>query len=346
MQAILKQGVPKMEQESLEHTLPNLNWENIRVFIAVTRAESFRAAEKSLNMSLNTIRRRIERLEQELGYLLFTRHVSGLLLTSHGQRLYTATRRMEEASFDVLRTASSRLSELSGPVRISVTEGIGTFWLVPRLVEFQKAFPLITADLRCAMDRADVARMEADISIQLERPENPDLKVVKLGRLHLMPFAAQSYLQTYGYPTSVEDGRNHTIVEQVSDQIDSSILSKLYPEKSAAGFISFRINSSSAHYWAVAKGAGIGVLPTYLWLLGAKIIPLDVGFDMHRDIWLAYHPDVRKIRPISVTIDWLKRAFDSERFPWFGDEFIPPAELEKLINDDVLKNMFDGFSGR
>src|SRR6202158_5141736 len=105
---------------------------------------------------------------------------------------------MEAASFDLLRASDSVTNTLSGEVRVAVTEGLGTFWLAPRLVEFQQSFPNILIDLYCAMRSADVSRYEADIAIHLSRPAAPDVKLVRLGRMHLMFFARPKYIDTFG----------------------------------------------------------------------------------------------------------------------------------------------------
>jgi DNA-binding transcriptional LysR family regulator len=105
-------------------------------------------------------------------------------------------------------------------------------------------------------------------------------------------------------------------------------------------------NTSTAHYWAVAKGAGIGMLPTYLWAIGARVEPVEIGLDTQYDIWMVYHPDSRKIGRIGATIDWLKTLFDPKTFPWFRDEFIPPERLTGASMDTARPNLFDGFAGR
>ena len=86
-------------------------------------------------------------------------------------------------------------------MRVAVTEGPGNFWILPRLIDFQKTYRKITVDLRCAMEQADVARLETDIAIQLEPPTNPDLIVAKLGRMHIYPFVSEGYQKLYGIPT-------------------------------------------------------------------------------------------------------------------------------------------------
>ena len=105
---------------------------------------------------------------------------------------------MERHAFNVFRRASRSSNDTSGTVRVAVTEGPGNFWILPRLIDFQKTYRKITVDLRCAMEQADVARLESDIAIQLEPPTNPDLIVARLGRLHIYPFVSKDYADLYG----------------------------------------------------------------------------------------------------------------------------------------------------
>src|SRR5262249_29652739 len=163
-------------------------------------------------------------------------------------------------------------------------EGLGTFWISPRLVEFQRAYPQLLVDVGCAMQSADVLRLEADAAVQLTLPTAKDLKVVKLGRLHAMPFASQSYLNTYGHPESIPDLVNHRIVLQIAEQV-TSMYDRLFPGVPQPGFVVMRTNVSSAHYWSIAKGAGIGMLPTYAQAIGARIVPIDIGLHVPFDIW-------------------------------------------------------------
>jgi DNA-binding transcriptional LysR family regulator len=235
---------------------------------------------------------------------------------------------------------------LSGEVRLAVTEGLGTFWIAPRLVEFQRANPKLLVDVNCAMKSADVLRMEADLAIQITRPTAPDQCVVKLGRLHFVPFAAQSYLQTFGTPKTGKDLAQHRILIQSDDNVQwRKLYARLFPGLPMIGLVALRTNVSSAHYWSIAKGAGIGVLPTYAQAIGAQLVPLDLGIHETVDIWLTYHPDARRIARVSRMIDWVIKSFSPKEFPWFRNEFIHPDELEKFYRGEPLVNMFAGFMG-
>lgn len=322
------------------------DWESIRLFLEIARRGSFRSASESLGISINVLRRKIDELEKELGLKLLTRHVDGVRVTSEAARIFSTAEQMEQAAFGLLRARDQAAPLLAGEVRIAITEGLGTFWLTPRLIEFQRAYPHLQINLSCAMRSADVLRAEADVAIQLSMPTSPDLKVIKLGCLHIMPFAGLSYIDTYGLPKTEEEFVNHKIVLQSSDQTATSELySKWFSHIPQTGFVTMLNNVSSANYWAVAKGAGIGWLPTYAAAIGARIVPVDAGYRHSFDILLAFHPDANKIPRIRRVIDWLVDAFAPSRFPWFRDEFIHPDRLQDLYTGGPLVNMFEGFTG-
>jgi len=331
----------------MERADPGLmpDWQSIRVFLVLERSGSFRAAASKLGVSVNSVRRRIDDLEAQIGAPLLTRHVDGIRLTAEGQAILESASRMEVAAFGLIRAGETAPFAEAGEVRIAVTEGLGAFWLAPRLVEFQRANPRLTIDLRCAMESADVLRLEADVAIQLTRPTSPDLRVVKLGRIHLLPYAARNYEETYGLPAAPEDLTRHRIVVQASGQ---TIRLEDYSQ-SVPGFpdtipITLKVNVSSAYYWAIAKGAGIGLLPTYASAIGAQVVPVDNLGRFSRDIWLTFHPDVERIDRVRRTIDWLRAAFDGKRFPWFRDEFIHPRDLPAAIKGEPLPDLFAGFT--
>jgi Transcriptional regulator len=321
------------------------NWDLVRIFLEVARIGSFRAAAEQLNMSANFLSKRISLLERAYKTTLMTRHVDGIRLTPEGRQVLESAKLMEEASFGLDRALSRTTPALSGEVRLAVTEGLGTFWLAPRLVEFQRAYPGLLVDLKCEMRSADVLRLEADVAVQLENPDQPDLKRIKIGRLHIMPFVSQSYVDIYGMPKNADDIRqNHRIVLQDADQTKGKEIYDKYAGREQLGFVAMRNNVSTAHLWSIAKGAGIGWLPTYVPALGDPLIPLDIGVKFELDIWLAYHPDAKKIPRVKQLIDWTIQSFDGRKYPWFSDEFVHPKDLQKAYKDaEPLVNLFAGF---
>jgi DNA-binding transcriptional LysR family regulator len=338
-----ERGVPQEERNTPLGGLTD--WDAARFFLEVVRRGSFRSAADRLDLSVNVVRRRIDDFERQIGATLFTRDVHGTHLTEEGTLVVSAVERMESASFDLLRAGKSLANTLSGEVRVAVTEGLGTFWLAPRLVEFQQAFPNILVDLHCAMRSADVSRHEADVAIHLSQPSALDVKLVRLGRMHLMFFASQKYIETHGAPKTAEEFIKHRLVMQVADLAAAKqAFESLFPGYSLRDVLVMKTNVSSANYWAVANGAGIGVFPTYAGALGGKIIPLEVELPRPMDIWLSYHPGNGRIPRVRHMIDWLVEAFNPAKFPWFKDEFIHPSEFKPVYKGETLTHLFGGFS--
>lgn len=320
------------------------NWQGARTFLEVVRSGSFRAAAQVMNISANTLRREIEEFEREIGITLLTRHVDGVRLTAEGELIVGTAKRMESAAHDIARVRNLGVA-VEGEVRLGITEGLGTFWIAPRLVEFRRAYPGLLIDMRCAMHPSDVLRLETDVGIQITPPTAKDLRVVKIGRLHAMPFAAPSYLDMYGTPTSLTELARHQLVIQVSDQIAAQeVYEKLFPQMPQVGRVAFKTNVSSAHYSLIARGSGIGALPTYAGVLSKKIVPVDIpGLHLGQDIWLVYHADAARLPRVRRLIDWVIAAFSPKLYPWFADEFIHPRDLPSEISNVPIPQMAEVF---
>jgi DNA-binding transcriptional LysR family regulator len=213
------------------------------------------------------------------------------------------------------------------------------------LVEFQKSYPNILIDLHCSMRSADVLRHEADVAIHLARPASLDVKLLRLGRMHLILFASEKYLDTYGRPKSAEELVKHRLVMQLADDASAKeAFENLFPGYALRELLVMKTNVSSANYWAVANGAGIGIFPTYACALGGNMVPLDIDLKWSFDIWLSYHPGNGRIPRIRHMIDWLVEAFNPAKYPWFAEEFVHPREFKAVYMGEPLTHLFGGFS--
>ncbi len=321
-----------------------MSWEDLRVFLVCANCGSFRKAADALGVTNTTVMRMLDRLEMQLGFKMFVRHQSGLRPTDEARGILEDVRQMERLSFNVFRRAAQSADTPTGVVRVAVTEGVGIYWVMPKLIEFQGTYRMLTIDLRCAMEQADVARLEADIAIQFDKPSRPDLIVTRLGRLHIYPFLSEEYARNNGVPKSIPDVKNHRLVQQVAPQLDENAYARVLGFKSIAGIVGIRTNSSTATLYAVEKGAGIGMLPTCALALGAPLLAVDVGIRYHLDLWLTYHADFKKSEKHMVVVEWLRRVFDGRTYPCFRDEFIHPNELVKMMAGAVPAMSLRGYA--
>ena len=313
------------------------DWEAAHIFLEVARCGSFRAAAQKLGQSVNSLRRKIDQFEKEMDVPLLSRHVNGVQLTEEGSKIYAAVQQMENASFSLLQVRSQSEDQVEGEVRISITEGMGTAWLLPQVAAFQRANPKLAINLRCDQRPADLLRLEADIAVQLQRPKEPDLKVVKLGRLHMMFFASRSYLEAHGNPASLSDLSAHRFAILTDDAGRwEDYYRRFFAGISPASLVVFRSNVSSAHHIAVVQGVGIGALPTFVPALGSDLVPLGIDIDTSFDIWLTYRSDAKRIARMRKAIDWLIQLYDPRRFPWFRDELVHPNRFAELYKGSAL----------
>lgn len=330
MQQLLHRGAA-VTQHRIDEVL-DASWDDLRSFLVCARYKSFRNAADVLGLTSTTLMRRIDRLEERIGCKLLLRDQSGLTLSEEGAAMIADVTEMESHAFNVLRRASQSSNDAAGTVRVAVTEGPGNFWILPRLIDFQKTYRKITVDLRCAMEQADVARLETDIAIQLEPPTNPDLIVTKLGRLHIYPFVSEGYRNLYGVPASLAELKNHRIIKQSAPQVDDTAYARILGLTSLEGVVGIKTNSSIGVLYAVERGAGIGFLPSSSIALGAPLVAVDMdGFSHHADLWLTYHKEFRNSDRHKIVIDWIRKIFDPKAYPCFRDEFVHPNDLIPLM---------------
>jgi DNA-binding transcriptional LysR family regulator len=331
MQQVLHRGAALAQHKS-EDTL-DASWDDLKSFLACARHRSFRHAADLLGVTSTTLMRRIDRLEQRIGCRLFLRDQSGLTISEEGLAMIADLTEMERHAFNIFRHAQRSGSSMKGTVRVAVTEGPGNFWILPRLIDFQKTYRKITVDLRCAMEPADASRLETDIAIQFERPTSPDLIAVKIGRLHVYPFVSEGYRKLYGLPQTLAELKDHRIIKQTAPQLDNAAYARLLGLGALEGVVGIKINSSIGVLYAVERAAGIGFLPSAVLAMGVPLVPVDMGVRHHTDLWLTYHREFRSSERHRIVIDWLRRIFDPKLYPCFRDEFIHPSELVPLMKE-------------
>lgn len=321
-----------------------VSWDDLRFFLNCADLGSFRKAAKELGVDSATMVRRISRLEDLMGHRLFLRATGGLELTNEGRRILREVRAMEQASLSIAR--QSRLADqgVRGLVRVAITEGLGTYWVLPRLLEFQKANRFLLFELQATMQHVDVGRLHADISIQFARPSRPDLKAVQLGFLHTYPFVSEGYRQLYGLPKNLTELKSHRVIQQISPLLEEGAYERVLGLESLEGVVGVRTNASSALLYAVERDAGIGFLPSYALALGANVVPVDMGIKHSLEIWMTYHPDIRNSKRHVVVIDWLRRIFDPKRFPCFEENFVHPRDLVQSMSETAAINFGGNFA--
>ena len=118
-----------------------MNWENVKIFLALVREGSVRAAGAKLEISHATVARRIGAFETKLGVKLFVRLPNGLAMTVAGEELLQSALKIEEEMVAIERGISGQDTRLRGMVRVTMPDVIATHLIMPDLVEFVRQYP-------------------------------------------------------------------------------------------------------------------------------------------------------------------------------------------------------------
>jgi molybdate transport repressor ModE-like protein len=294
--------------------LEKLNWDDLRYFLEVARTQRASGAAKRLGVDYTTVARRVRALEDALGTLLFDKSRSGgFVLTAEGQRLLGYVDSIESTVQSATEQIANTGHALSGLVRVGSTEGFGCFFLASHLARFQDAHPNISIDLLPVPHFVSLSKREADIAITLERPEQGQYVYTKLCDYRLKLYATRDYLERHAPITSTDDLRAHRFASYIDDLAFSYEL--LYLARAVPGAQSrWRSTSVIAQYFAALQGRSLAILPCFMAAQEPRleaVLPEEIV--VTRAFYLSCREDLRKLKRITATWDYLRDVADKNR---------------------------------
>ena len=276
-----------------------MDWDNLRVFLAIARAGQILSAAKALHLNHATVARRLDALETALNVKLFERRTTGTVLTSAGDSLLIRVERMESELLQADAALPATGAELSGTVRVGAPDGFGTFHLAAVLAQFANRHPGLTIQLVPLPRSFSLSRREADIIVTIERPKLGRAIIKKLTDYSLSVYAAQSYLKRHGAVRGLDDLSDRLFITYVEDIAYSRALdytaelAKLMPRHYECG-------SVVAQMEAVRAGEGIGILHDYAAARHPELKRILPDMTFSRTYWLMSHPDSHDTRRVAA----------------------------------------------
>ncbi|MGY2737052.1 DNA-binding transcriptional LysR family regulator [Sphingomonas sp. UYP23] len=318
----------------------DLQWDDVRLFRAIQRLGSMRKVASDQGVVVNTIRRRIERVETRLGLDLARRSANGIVLTKEGEKLLRIGQAMSDAAEWDASDGTKDVLVKPGQITIACTEGIGTLWLTPRMSRLRAVLPDMTIGLDIDYNLARDRTHEADIWLTYEQPAEADLITAKLATIHFAVYASKSYIQRYGVPSSVDSLKDHRIVEHVGPGVRSEQLDFLIGTERPQGLVAMRTNSSLSQLWSIVEGIGIGALPTFVSEITTAAVPVPPELRIRRELRLVYRSKAKPSPAILATVRWIRECFDRAIHPCFADTFIDPRDFSRDSSDTNIVNLF------
>lgn len=293
------------------------DWNAIKTILAVARAGSYLAAASALGLHQTSLARRVRQLEKELNATLFVRHAHGMQLTTAGRALVEKAQEMEKAAESVRSELAGYDKRLSGLLRLQVTEGVGTYWLVRAMAEFVQAYPEIHLELLPGIHPADLLAGEADICITIHRPRDPRIVGRRVASLSYGLFVSRQYLRTHDTPTDLASLAQHRLLDLDLYQTDPELAWWREILQSHGG-PSFNSRTLGLYVAAIQEGYGVGLLPSFYAQVPLDLIRLPITIDSITELWLLTHGARNKSLKVKTLTRYLYARFDRDGGRWFS----------------------------
>ncbi len=265
-----------------------MDWDDLRVFLAVARGESLSAAGRVLRLDPATVGRRISRLEEDTGAPLFARSPQGYGLTEAGARLVVHAEEAEQAVTRGTEALAGTTSGLSGQIRIGAPDGCANF-LLPRVcAAIAREHPEIELQIVALPRIINLSKREADLAIAVSPPATGRLTVQKITDYHLHLVGDRDYLAAHPPIRSLEDAAAHPVVGYIPDMIFDKELD--YLSETGADRVTLGSNSVSVQLGFLREGGGLGIAHDFALPFAPNLTKILTDFiSLTRTFYLVRH---------------------------------------------------------
>ena len=197
---------------------PALDFNTLKVFIAVVESESFVGASKVLEMPTSNVSRCISQLEDRLNLQLIERSTRHMKLTQAGQLLYTRAKPLLEALEQTETELTLRQMQLNGPLRICIPNEIGPALLGSVVADFACQHPDLEISCVTNLSGFESLRDDLDLAVIITRGQMDDSDYIArhLVTIPCTIVAAPSVIQRYGTPSHIQQFEKLPCITTVS----------------------------------------------------------------------------------------------------------------------------------
>lgn len=238
-----------------------LDWNDLKLFLAVARAGSTLGAARELGLNQTTVSRRIQALEQALGLTLFARRTTGYALTEQGRSFLGVAITVRVAVTDALAEAERLRRLATGVVRVTAPEVVFAHLIAPIVVAYRAERPEVRVEQVSSESHLDLAAGEADIAFRAtEQPISEELIVRRLPDFGWTAYCSTAYAARSGMPSGPESLRDHAVVlydRPLSTTPRGQWMLAMCDETRVVG----RCNTVANMRGILRAGMGVGLLP-------------------------------------------------------------------------------------
>lgn len=244
-----------------------LDLNDVAIFVQVVRCGSFAEASRRRGVPPNTLSRRVQQLEAQLGTRLMQRSTRHLTLTSAGQVFLERCSGAVEGLMDAGEELLAVNQEPCGLVRVAAPADFFDFFAMEWLTEFLVAHPKVRVDFVLSDGRADLIADRIDVALRGGILEDSGLfarRVLDAGNDGLV--ASPAYIARQGVPATLQDLADHDCL--VFSHPSGKATWRVTGPEGAPAEVQvagrFSGNTAQALRKAALAGLGIALLPSTL----------------------------------------------------------------------------------
>ena len=283
-----------------------LNWDDMRVFLAVARAEGLSGAAPALKMDPATLGRRVTRLEAAVGASLFVKSPQGYALTDLGQRMFEKAADAEESFALAMDEGQGGARGLTGQIRIGAPDGVANFVLPQVVAALQADNPGLEVQVLALPRVVNLSQREADMAITVSPPAAQRLTVERIAdyKLHLAQRADAPPL------ASLDGLMDRRIVGYIPDMIFDKELD--YLGEIGARRVALASNSVAVQVQMLRHG-GVGFVHDFALHAAPELhrVLMD-QISLTRTLYLVRHKSDRQSERLSRFADALSAGMKAE----------------------------------
>jgi len=283
-----------------------VDWDDLKYFLAVSRGGSTLAAGRTLGVSQTTVARRLAALEERLGLVLFDRRQAGYAPTPGGEALVARAEAVEAAAASFADAAGAQSRDISGTVCLTATEFYAVTLLPPILKDLHDAHPGVRIRLDTSDFPRDLGAGEADVALRGGHvPSDSALVGRRIAADPWTLYCSRDYAAANARPRSAAELRHHPIVGGGGDKVWPAYRAWLR-RHGLEEAVSIHHSSASGLIAAVRAGAGLAVLPSFVADRDPDLVrclPPSRGDDS--ELWLLTHERLRRTPRVRAVMDFL-----------------------------------------
>ena len=272
-----------------------IDWDDLRVFLAVAREGSLSGAARALSVNHSTVFRRLNGLEDRLDVRLFDRQPGGYALTSAGDALLESSDRVEAEILSAERALRGRDLRLRGALRVTMPDTIAHLMLPVLIAPFERRYPEIELELVVSGTFLNLGKRDADIAL---RPTNAPPETLVGRRVSGIATAVYRHVHADDPGGPLSECRWIAPDDSLAHLASARWIRDLAPP------VAIRANTMSAMLDAARAGMGLAALPCFVGdrepMLRRVREPLA---DLQTGLWALTHRDLRQTARIRAFLD-------------------------------------------